>query len=756
MVNQVLNIKVLREIKNNFKTYLSVILIATLAVTLFTGIWANYKNFESRLDHIYEEANMCDGIVMLTKPDEEVDNLISSKASYYEKRVYLSTKFNNENIYLATFNNDSKLNLPYQTSTPSIDEKMVLVDKNFLSRNNKDIGDTFEIKINGLYITLTISGTMTHPESLENSAYNPSFIYVGEEALEEALKKAIPIAIPLDSLKNQYLIKGEESIFSEIKDELSENESFIYSLKRSDLLSNRTIDADVIQAKKLIYIFPVIFYLVAVLIILTSISQLIHRESKNIGLLKALGFNKSEILMHYTNIFIVLGLIGSILGIILGPIIVPTVMGRKYNLLYQLPSISLPFFRWEYLISVGLLLIIIVLVSIFACRGAMNMVPAASLRGENAVSMRISFLDHFSFMKKIPLAILMAFRNMKRKISRTLMVLLGVMGCSALLVCGFGIEDTINYGIDLELEELIPYDLSLTYGTYDSKKDILDKKEEISAYDEYAKYTISIEKESMISAYIYLLPTELNVFNVDCQKNDCIISSKVAKEIKAKVGDEIHFVYQNKTYDLKISKVVDFCISQGIFITLDTFVEIPFEPTGAWINTIDGTNNEAFAEELKIESGIVSILTITQMKERAEDVLASIKVMTWTIKIFAILLAVVVLYNLALLNFKERIKDIATLKVLGFSRFEVASSLMIEIIFLTFIGALVGLALGYPLLVSVLSINENPLLSYIYHINLSSYCLTVLITCGSSLLINLIFAILTNKVQMVESLKSVE
>ncbi|MDE7101162.1 MAG: FtsX-like permease family protein, partial [Anaeroplasmataceae bacterium] len=470
-----------------------------------------------------------------------------------------------------------------------------------------------------------------------------------------------------------------------------------------------------------------------------------------------LGFNKSEILMHYTNIFIVLGLIGSILGIILGPIIVPTVMGRKYNLLYQLPSISLPFFRWEYLISVGLLLIIIVLVSIFACRGAMNMVPAASLRGENAVSMNISFLNHFSFMKKIPLAILMAFRNMKRKISRTLMVLLGVMGCSALLVCGFGIEDTINYGIDLELEELIPYDLSLTYGTYDSKKDILNEKEEIIAYDEYAKYTISIEKENMISSYIYLLPLELNVFNVDCQKDECIISSKVAEEIKAKVGDEIHFVYQNKTYDIKITKVVDFCISQGIFITSDTFEDISLDnPTGAWVKTVNGTNNEDLSEELKMESGIVSILTITQMRERAEDVLASIKVMTWTIKIFAILLAVVVLYNLALLNFKERIKDIATLKVLGFSRFEVASSLMIEIIFLTFIGALVGLALGYPLLVSVLSINENPLLSYIYHINLSSYCLTVLITCGSSLLINLIFAILTNKVQMVESLKSVE
>ncbi len=768
MVRNVLNIKVLREIKNNFKTYLSVILIATLAVTLFTGIWANYMNFSDRLNHIYEEAHMCDGIITMSNYDEEVESYIKSKNVSYEKRIYLTTKQENNNIYLATFSNESVFNLPYQISTDELKDDMVFVDKNFLKNNHYEIGQKMPVQLpfagNALTIYLEISGSMTHPESLENSNYNPAFVYVGITALKEAILEAInqPF-LSLDYVEemlvdyyNQFLIAADAGFFKEAKDSFEDKENFVYSLERSDLPSNMTVDADVNQAKMLIYIFPVIFYLVAVLIILTSISQLINRESKNIGLLKALGFSKREILFHYMKIFIMLGLIGSVLGMILGPLIVPNVMGKKYNLLYQLPTISLTFFRVEYLLSVVFLMIIIVLVSIFACYSSMGMVPAASLRGDNAVPMKISILNKLKWMKKIPLSILMAFRNMKRKISRTLMVILGVLGCSALLVCGFGIEDTIHYGIDLELEELIPYDVSVSYSNLVSRESDIKAVEGVSSVDEYAKYSISIEKDSTIRSYVYLLPEKSEVFKVSYGIDDCLISSKVAEEIGAKVGDQIRFLYQNNHYEVTITQIVDFCISQGIFLSKNRFTDIPFLPSGSWIKTTTESSHEVVSQEIEKIDSILSATTIEAMRIHAEDVIASIKVMTWTIKIFAILLALVVIYNLALLNFKERIKDIATLKVLGFSKFEIASSLIIEILFLTFVGAIIGLFLGYPLLVAVLSINENPLLSYIYHINFASYLWTVLITCGSSFIINLIFAFLTNKVQMVESLKSVE
>lgn len=760
-MKNVLFIKALREIRLNFKTYLSVILIATLAVTLFTGILANYQNFNDKLNHIYEEAHMCDGMVLLKADDEIVEEEIQKRANYYEKRIYMTAEFKNKNVYLATFTSDSKLNLPFQSSCENIDSSMVLVDTNFLDRNNIAIGDSIQVQISfgtvTIDIDLCINGSMKHPESLENSVYNPAFIYVGYEALRSAILKQVPLKDMVDETlekgHNQYLIVGDDCLFDEIKEIHLEDSNFIYSLRRSDLPSNITVDADVHQAKQLIYIFPVIFYLVAILIILTSISQLMNRESKNVGILQALGYKKGQILMHYMGIFMMLGLIGSILGMILGPLIVPQVMGKKYNLLYQLPKISLPFFRFEYLISVGILLVIIAVTSMIACYKPMNAVPASSLRGDNSVEMHMTFLSKFKWMQKIPLSVLMAFRNMKRKVSRTVMVLVGVLGCSALLVCGFGIEDTIYYGMNLELDELIPYDLSVTYGTSGSKMNSYQEMKEISAVDEYAKYSISVENKKLIRSYLFVLPEHCDIFQSTYDQEGCLLSTKVAEEINAKKGDRIHFVFQDKRYDVVVTDVIDFCLSQGVFVSKNV-IEAEFIPTAAWVST--GIEHGSLKEKIRLIDGISDVITIEEMRSHAEDTIASIKVMTWTIKIFAILLAIVVLYNLALLNFKERIKDIATLKVLGFSRIEVASSLMIEIISLTFVGALVGLFLGYPLLVAVLSINENPLLSYIYHINLRSYLWTVLITCGSSLLINLIFAYLTNRVQMVESLKSVE
>ncbi|MDE7385165.1 MAG: FtsX-like permease family protein, partial [Anaeroplasmataceae bacterium] len=740
-----------------------VILIATLAVTLFTGVFANYKNFNDRLDYIYQEANMCDGIIMTNTYNEEIEDFLKDRNVTYEKRLYLPASTGNIDLYLASFTKDSTLNLPFSTSlTEPLTSDMVLVDEKFLTRTNKEIGDIFNVDIPlssfTLNLELTISGTMTHPESLENSTYNPSFVYVGYDVLSEAIARKYPFISKevIEGLNNQFLVKADDALFSEVKDAFMNEDNFIYSLKRSELPSNITVDADVEQAKQLIYIFPVIFYLVAVLIILTSISQLINREGKNIGIMKALGFSKAEILFHYMKIFIVLSVIGSILGIILGPIIVPKVMGNKYNILYQLPKISLPFFRWEYLISVAILIMITALTSIFACYGAMNQVPASCLRGDNSVQMKLSILNRLSFVKKIPLPVLMAFRNMKRKWSRTLMVVIGVLGCSALLVCGFGIEDTINYGLDLELDELIPYDVSVTYTTYTEKKENISSIEHVAYVDEYGKYPVNVEAKSLVSSYLFLLPEEAHIFQIEYQKDSCIVSGRLSEEIGAKIGEEISFVYNGNKYSFEVTDIVDFCISQGVFISKTRLSNVEFQPNQAWIKTEDSSYNDQIADSISQIEGISSTQTIKGMRAHADDVIASIKVMTWTIKIFAILLAVVVLYNLALLNFKERIKDIATLKVLGFSKFEVASSFMIEIVFLTFVGALVGLAFGYPLLVAVLSINENPLISYIYHIHLISYFFTILITCGSSLLINVFFAFLTNRVEMVESLKSVE
>lgn len=769
----VLKVKVVREIKSNFKSYLSVILIAALAVTLFTGIWANYRDFQDKLNEIYTVSSMCDGMITMNSADEDVENFLKEKSVTYQKRIFATAKVDGKSVYIATFSADDKLDLPYSSSV-KVDEYGVYADENF-AKNHKcgeDFSVTTDISL-AENVTLNLTGTIVHPESLGNSVYNPSFIYVGKKALVKSL------AISLDKYKtlfgytdeafekfiegyladyeNQYLIKSADatSLIDEAKTKFSGKESFVYALKRSNLPTNVTIEADVTQAKQLLYIFPVIFYLVALLIILTSVSQLINREQKNIGILKALGYSKIEILWHYTDVFIVLGLIGSAMGILLGPAIIPKVMGVKYGILYQLPKIRTAFFRWEYLASLAILVVIILLTSVFACLDSINKVPAVSLRGDNSVKMTLTSLSKFKIFGKVSLSVRMAFRNMRRKISRSLMVIFGVAGCSALLLCGFGVENTINYGLDLELGHYTPYDVTVSYSDGLSHFDDITALDGVVAVDEYAKYSVTAQGEKVLSSYVYVMPSVPKIIDFGYDDNSVLVSSKLAKDIGVSAGDNVSFVYEGVTYTAKVTGIIDLCITQGIIISEYLFAETYFPPTGAFVKTKSGFA-AATAESIAGEKGILSATTMSDMRLRADEVLSSIRVMTMTIRIFAILLAVVVLYNLALLNFKERTKDIATLKVLGFSRFEIASSFIIEIITLTFFGSLIGLTLGYPLLYAVLSINETPLICYIYHIASNSYLYTVLLTCGTSFAINLFFAFLTNKVRMVESLKSVE
>lgn len=760
----VLQIKVGREIKSNWKQYLSVVFIACLAVTLFTGILANYRNFENQLAQIYQDSHMCDAIIMTKTYDEKIENILQKENIAYEKRIYFTFSYENYPVYVIVHPDSSNMNLPYRVGEENF-QKGVFVDESFLTRNQLKIGDSFKVELPmGFTISLQITDTMIHPESLEHTSYNPSLLYMDQSSLVDAillqysfLSKEM-IENYLSTYFNQYLLEGSnlQPILDNIKDQVCDSNQLVYALETKDLPSNQAIESDVIQAKQLIYIFPVIFYLVAILIILTSISQLIQREQKNIGILKALGYSKYQILYHYTSIFLVLGGIGALLGMILGPIIIPHVMGMKYQMLYQLPKVEEPFFRMEYLISVVVLLVIIVITSLLACHSSVIKAPAISLRGENAVHLKRGILSKIVWIKRMPLNIIMAFRNMRRKWSRTWMVIIGVLGCSSLLVCGFGIEDTIYYGLDLELETYIPYDVAVNYLNNESYQSQILSIEGVQFVDEYAKHSINIEKDNIVHSNLYILPEESSVFQVTYDHSSCLISSKVAKEIGCKEQDTIRFWYDNQVYEVVVAKVVDFCISQGIFISQHCFNELPFSPTGAWIQTIDSSYDEVVSNQISQIEGVLSAVSIATTREKVNHTIGSIQVMTLTIKIFAILLAVVVLYNLALLNFKERTKDIATLKVLGFSRTEIGSSFMIEIIFLTCMGALIGLFFGKPLLIAVLSINENPLLSYIYYIQPQSYIWTICLTCGVSFIINLIFAILTNRIKMVESLKSVE
>lgn len=771
-----------RELLYNYKSFISIILIATLCVALFTGLYANYRNFAIKVDIFYNKTNMPDYFVTLTKYDSSDLDFISNidGVEQAEVRAYLPIQYQTKTVTIIVCDDDSKLSVPIDGYDDG-----VLVTQNFLNTFNYKVGDSVKVSLpieqqftipsnmvnvgesdylsNGeIQMSFTITGVMKHPENIENNSIYSGLIYLNSSNFIQAIKDQFSLTYnsifnnlfseqindicQIDNFINQIIIKSNIDVKDEINNYYVDKPSsnLLSLLSRDSFPTNSSIEMDVVQAKQLLFVFPIVFYLVGVLVIITSVKELIHKETKNIGILSQLGFSKVEIITHYSLIAVLLVTIGAILGVILGPSIIPNIMGAKYEILYNLEPCKLPIFYMPYLFCFLIIILVAVFASIIISYQVVNQMPAIILRNEDKIRLKKS---NFKARKNL-LTLKMSLRSMRINKVRSFMVLIGVMGCSALLVCGFGINDTLNYSVDKELNELIAYDLQVTY---DNDLDIQsDKIENVDLYENHSIIALNSDKSYNTSLYIF--KSNRQIFKPYIPSDGCMISKRLSRDLGLNIGDSITYIYNNQSFSIKINSIEEFSFTSGIFIE-DTTTN--FKPNGCYITLKNKDDIDSFKNDL-LSKGATSVITNEELATTADNILSGIRAITITVQIFAILLALAVIYNLAQLNFKERIRDIATLKVLGFGKIEIAQILLYEITLLTLFGCIFGMLLGKPLLVLLLEINQTSRFTYIYHVDLVSYLIAIILTLIISVIINLIMTKLSDKIQMVESLKSVE
>lgn len=368
---------------------------------------------------------------------------------------------------------------------------------------------------------------------------------------------------------------------------------------------------------------------------------------------------------------------------------------------------------------------------------------------------------------------MMALRNIRVHLSRSFMVVIGIMGCTGLLISGMGIEDTINYGKDYDIASYLDCDYLLSYNSGTKKESLKDEILAINGVKEMAEYsqvqTTASYKEKNVDMTIFYFSYTSPFFKYDdsltdghWDLNSVAISESKADSLGCKVGDTIKFTYGNKSYEYVVFYIFYAFSNNSLFVYQETIPDLVETSTKAWVNLVKDSSGSFIVEEKEIEQkflaidGISSLTSREANNKRIESYMSSIKSMTNTIKIFALLLAVVVLINLTILNFEERKRDIATLRVLGFSRFEIAKSLIYEVMILTIVGALIGLALGFPLEYLVLSTNITPLISYKYTIFWYTYIFSFLLSVLTAFVVNILISYRINKINMAESLKSIE
>ncbi len=672
-----------------------------------------------------------------------------------------------------------------------VDEAYSSHPEYFLSEAKKD-----EFKEGEIATKAKVTGFMTFPENIQSSKYYSStylmgksvfvsslhgafaefFTEEGREAIETYLGMDIDLTPTPDTFPqdNEYLIalsdggtldKKKQAIETYFDDHATFGKDNLASLLDRSLNPwSATVETEVLEASQLTFVFPIVFFLVAVLVILTTLSQIILKERTQIGTMKALGLSKGEIYCHYLLLTFVLVLIGSVIGFIAGPLIIPSIMAMKYNILYTLPARSLFVFPWWQALTAFLVFTIVSLAAaVLAIHKEISLTPVQSMRQEV-----VSFKTKASVKdkKRTPLSLSarMAFRNIRINKLKSAMVVVGVFGCTALLLCGFGIENTLDRGIDNDLNLFYSSSLSITYASVRKSESNLASyfsNGEISDVDEYHSSSINaaFAGKSMTTT-LRLFHDEHPYFKTDlAEKGKVTISKKLTEELGVKEGDTISFEFQNKQIEAVVGKALEAFAVNGIYGYLSDPLFDVSSPTytGAWAQVKDGVSpDEVKATLLKECNYVSSVRTQKDTVDQINSVMNGIRIMTNAVKVFAILLALVVLYNLALLNFRERSRDIATLKVLGFSKVEIALSLILETISLTALGIFLGFFAGYSFMYAVLFVNRVPLVKFMYTVFPISYLYAFLITFVTSLLINVYLSTMTGKVKMVESLKSVE
>ena len=522
-------------------------------------------------------------------------------------------------------------------------------------------------------------------------------------------------------------------------------------------------------------LFPIIFYLVAILISSTSMSRMVEEERGDIGTLKALGYSNLRIINKYIAYSLLSTVLGGIIGMFIGFILIPTVVWENYSIIYYLPEFY-PKLRFSYgILGTVIAVICITGSTVHSAYKELRDEPSSLMRPKAPKMGKKVILEKIPFIwKRLNFSSKTTVRNVFRYKKRALMTIIGISGCTALILAGFGLRDSIKDIAEYQYGRVFEYDLVVSLNKEDEELVNLVKNsdivESVSLTDSLSG-SISAEGIKRDTSIIVVENTEdfKNVANlrdidsgniIDLSNEGVLISDKLASLLEIEKGENITLTdSDNNEFEYKVLGIVENYIGHYVYINKDLYEskENDFNINTLFIKYKEGNNdNEAFEEMLLDDNSVTSITVVENSLEHVRDLLKSLDLVVMILIVSSALLAFVVLYNLANVNISERVREIATLKVLGFYDKEVDNYINRESIILTCIGIVIGLIAGVFLTGFVISTCETENMRFARNILLHSYIYSILITSVFSIIVNFATHFVLKKINMVESLKSIE
>ena len=580
---------------------------------------------------------------------------------------------------------------------------------------------------------------------------------------------------------NKQLEEAESKII-DAKAEISEIENpEWYILDRYSNTGYSSFVQDKDSIKNIGEVFPIVFFLVAVLISLTSMTRMVEEQRMQIGTLKALGYNKFQIASKYVLYSSLACIIGGLLGMNVGFILIPSLIWRMYEVMYQVPQFLISF-NWEYG-GAGLIIIsaCIIGATIYSTVKELREQPAILMRpkspklGKRVLLERINIIwKRLSFSRKVTI------RNIFRYKKRFMMTIIGILGCTSLILAGFGLKDSIGSLMPNQYGKIFKYDfqINLKEGLNDDQKveymNNLNENEDIEEAIEtliLTKTAINGENEEDVQIIIPKDQNELDKMislisiyddnKIELQKGQICITDKLAQILGVKKGDTITLKDDDQEKQIVVSDVTENYVYHYAYMTLETYQDLygdKYETNAILTKNKEKTEEEEdkLATEIMNENEVASLTRNSNVEDVMNTTMESLNYVVVVLIVSAGLLAFAVLYNLSNVNISERIRELATIKVLGFYDKEVYSYVTRETILLTIIGIFLGLIGGYFLNYFIIGTCEIDMLRFSKIIHPISYLYAILITVAFTIIVNIFTYFALKKIDMIESLKSVE
>ena len=752
--------KMIRDILQHKAQFISIFLMAFLGVFVFTGISGEYIGLEDNVNDYYEETNLADGWIYSYYLNDlflyQVD--ILGPTTQMERQLVVDSIADFENdpeitLHFVENNTISKFYLLEGEALNINDSDGVWLDKNFADAKQLKVGDRITFESQGYTINKEIKGLGYSPEYIYYSSSDsiiPDYTKIGFAYMSY---KAFPEdTIPYNVLNVKF--DGSPDTYYKLLD-YRLNGYYSSFVKQSDHPSVYQFSEEIAKHKMMANIFPIVFIIVALLILLTTLTRIITHQRTQIGILKANGFKNTTLVLHYISYGFWLVFAGSILGLILGPMIIPPLFYPPMIKTYTLPLWS-PSWNMSFIYLIVLMTIFSILVSYYAVSSISNEKPSDAIKPKIPKVSTSGFIERLNIWKRLSFNFRWNYRDIKRNKLRSIMTIIGVMGCSALLIGAFGLYDDLNDVKTWEYDEINHYESKLIIDDDATISQIDEALHDVNG-DKIMETSIEIESSDtkklasllVLNKTDLITPTDKEKNKIEIGNNEVSISQKMADMLNVGIGDNVkwHIMGLDKWVNTKIDKIHADPISQGLIMSQDKLEELGLNYTPTSIITSQHIN--------KTYAGFKTINTIEDIEKDWDEISQTMWLFIYILSFFASVLAVIVLYNLGLLSFTEIEREIATLKVLGFKSNALRKLLLTQNIVFTTIGFILGMPLGFYILNLIWS-SSGTSFYVVPSLTLTNIILSATITFSLSILVNLMFSNKIKNLKMVESLKSRE